>query len=144
MTDQTEPKKKRKMTLKQRKWLRLYVESGNATQAALEAYGLDEKTQYDTAKVIGSTNITKLNFPIEELMEESGLTDVYLIGKLRENLNATKPFGKNAMIHDDFSSRNKALETALKVKGKLTDRVDLTTKGKPLPTPIYNGLSTKK
>ncbi len=131
------------MTLKQRKWLRLYVETGNATQSAITAYGLDAETQYDTASRIGSDNIRKLQFPIEDLMEEAGLTDVYLIAKLRENLNATKPFGKNAIIHDDFSSRNKALETALKVTGRLTDRVDLTTKGKPLPAPIYGGKSTE-
>lgn len=43
----------------------------------------------------------------------------------------------------DHAVRHKFVETALKIRGKLIDRTDITTDGKELPTPIYGGQSTK-
>lgn len=136
--------KPKKLTLKQRKWLQLYISTGNATQAAIEAYGLDPKKQRDTASQIGWENMRKLEFSIEELMDEGGITDVYLLRKLNENLDATKLFGKNAIEHQDFPSRNKALEIALKMKGKLTDKLDVTSQGKQVAGFIYNAPKEEK
>ena len=122
----------KKLTLKQRKWLACYMDEGNATECALRYYDLDRNNEKDrhSAEQIGYENMRKLEIEIVELMDEAGITDVYLMKKLKENLNATKLFGKNAIKHDDFASRNKALETALKVKGKLVDKFDHTSKGK--------------
>ena len=52
-------------------------------------------------------------------------------------------FGAGTVIVDvpDFLTRHKYLETALKLKRRLVEKVDLTTNGKDLPTPIYGGKS---
>lgn len=138
---QVEASKPQKLTLKQRKWLKLYMETGNATRSALAAYDLDEQTQYGTAENIGYENVRKLEIPFEELLDEAGISDIYLTRKLRENLNATKLYGITHKVWADYPSRNKALETALKLKGKLIDRVDATSKGEKLeesPSVIIN------
>lgn len=146
--DDQEPKKV-KLTLKQRTWLHEYMEDGNATRAALVAHYPDfpigkepkqyteqEKKDYNSAASIGSENLHKLELPLDELMNEAGLTDVYLTLKLKENLNATKLYGMDSVVHMDGMARNKALEIALKSKGKLIDRMDHTTKGQKILQPL--------
>lgn len=127
-------KKIKKITLKQRKWLALYMASGNATQAVIEAYGLDPVKQYNTAKSIGWENLTKLDMEIIELLDEAGVTDSFLTRKLIENLDATKLFGKQGIEHPDFPARNKALEIGFKLRGRLRERVDVNQRGNGLET----------
>lgn len=130
---------KKELTLKQRKWLLEYMESGNATRAALKAYYPDfpsdkeypdlddeQKKTYNAASQIGWENMRKLNIEIVDLMDEAGLSDVYLVKKLAEQLEATRLYGKTAIEHMDGAARNKALEMALKMKNKLTDNVSVT------------------
>lgn len=149
-----EEKPKKILTLKQRRWLDDYMDSGDATHAALVAYypefpsekpfstlNEEQKKIYNAASVIGYENLRKLKIPLDELMDDAGLTDIYLTLKLKENLNATKLYGKNATEGMDGMARNKALEIALKVKGKLTDKVDLTSKGKSLAPLIISDIS---
>lgn len=142
-------KKTKKLTLKQRKWLIEYMDEGNATRAALVAYfptfpieksfselNEDEKKTYSTASRIGFENLRKLNIPIEELLEEAGLTDVYFVQKLKENMNATRLYGKDAIEGMDGGARNQAWENGMKLKGKLIDRVDHTSLGKSIEAPV--------
>lgn len=142
---ETEEKPKKTLTPKQRLWLQHYIETGNKTEAALFAYypeidlkkslsdySEEERKQYDSARVIGWENLTKLNIPIDELMDEAGLSDTRIIQVLNENLSATKLYGKSAIEHMDANARNKAAEIALRVKGKLVGRIDLTSKGKSI------------
>ena len=154
MIDTEETKEiERQLTLKQRKWLKLYLEIGNATEAAMQVYDCKDR---DSAKSMGWENLTKLDFA--ELMEESGLTDDLLQQKIMEGLVSNRVISaqvivkstdpkvrdKTATARDvdfidvpDMAIRHKYLETALKLKKRLIDRVDLTTKGKEIPTPIY-------
>lgn len=122
----------RKLTLKQRKWLDLYIKTGNATEAAMQVYDCKDR---ETAATIGWENIRKLDF--SELMEESGLTDQLLNTKLAEGLDANKVISARIIQRgfsdaqeaneqtDDFidvpdmPTRHKYLETALKLKRRL-------------------------
>jgi hypothetical protein len=40
----------------------------------------------------------------------------------------------------DWQTRTKACELGYKVRGKLTEKIDHTTNGKDLPTPLLNGI----
>lgn len=66
------PKEKgRRLTIKQRKFLKLYFQTGNATKAALEVY---DTTDYNTAGVIASQILKKLREPVKTMMEAKGLS----------------------------------------------------------------------
>lgn len=117
------------ITLKQRKWLKLYLELGNATKAAMRVY--DCKNE-ESAAQIGWENLRKLDFG--ELMEEAGITDKKLNEKLEEGLESTRiksSLTEPDKIVPDNPTRHKYLETALKLKKRLSDKkeVDLTTGG---------------
>jgi len=124
------------LTLKQRKWLEVYLKCGNATEAAMQSY--DCKGNRETAAQIGWENIRKLDY--ESFLEEAGITDNLLQKKIMEGLNATRTISAvkgtsaNGGTTDfidvpDFLAQHKYLETALKLKKRLTERVDLTSKG---------------
>lgn len=144
MTDE-----QKKLTLKQRKWLKLYIELGNASEAAWQVYDCKDR---ESAAQIGWENIRKLD--VAELMEESGLTDKYLNDKLKEGLEANKQMGARIVIKkntptsqedgelmpatsqtddfievEDFAVRHKYLETALKLNGRLVNKTDITSDG---------------
>ena len=137
------------LTIKQRKFIKLYLELGNATEAAFRVYDCKNR---DSAKQIGYENLTKLDY--SDLMEEAGITDKLLQQKLLEGLDsnrtisAVKGTSANGGTTDfidvpDFMVRHKYLETALKLKRRLKERMDITTNDKDLPTPIYGAKSTE-
>ena len=57
-----------KLTLKQRRWIKKYIETGNATEAAMQVYNCKNR---NVAESIGSENLGKLAF--SELMDQMGL-----------------------------------------------------------------------
>ena len=136
-------KKERELTLKQRKWLKLYLELGNATEAAAQVYDCKDR---DSANAIGSENLAKLSYT--DFMEAAGVTDKLLQDKLLEGLESTKPISALILVSGDkpmktkdnegqievpdFAIRHKYLETALKLKRRLTDKLDLTSCGEKL------------
>ena len=133
-------------TFKQRKWLKIYLEVGNATEAAMQVYDCKNR---DSAANIGYENVRKLDYT--EFLEAAGVTDKLLQDKILEGLDATRTVsakiidkGATTQTDDfidvpDFMARHKYLETALKLKQKLIERKDITTGGKPLP--ILDALS---
>ena len=118
-------------TLKQRKWVRIYIDTGNATEAAMQVYDCKSR---DSARVIGSENLAKLNYSV--FLEEAGVTDKLLQEKIMEGLNATRTVSavktsRNATADStdfvdvpDFLTRHKYLETALKLKKRLLDKMN--------------------
>jgi hypothetical protein len=111
------------LTIKQRKWLKLYLETGNATQAAMQVY--DCKDEH-SASQIGYENLRKLD--ISELMEEMKLTNVALMNVGAEGLRATKQISgvgdaNNKSVEfvevPDYAVRHKYWETMLKLKNML-------------------------
>ena len=154
--------KKRRLTIKQRQWIDNYLKYRNATKAALivyfpefnlekdiKDYSEQETKDYHSARSMGNENLTKLDY--QEFMEIAGVTDELLQRKLIEGLDANKVVSAkitskeaNSQTDDfidvpDYQTRHKYLETSLKLKKRLIERVDHTTLGKELPTPIYGG-----
>ena len=134
------------ITIKQRKWLKLYLECGNASEAAMRVYDCGSR---ESAAQIGYENLRKLDY--EEFLEEAGITDTLLQQKIVEGLDAnrtisamtgTKATGQTVDFVDvpDFISRHKYLETALKLKKRLIERKDITSGGEKI-TPILGGLT---
>ena len=62
----------RRLTLKQKKFVKAYVETGNGTQAVLQAYN----TTPLVARTIASQNLTKLNIQeeIKRVLEKNNLS----------------------------------------------------------------------
>ena len=115
---------KKKLSLKLQKFKKLYLQTGNATEAALKVYNCKNR---EVAGEIGYQNLKKLDFA--ELMEEAGITDKRLIEKVSEGMEAQKVIssygGKNADASTtdfievpDHAVQHKYVETALKLKGK--------------------------
>ena len=114
------PAKKKKgdnLTLKQRKWIKEYIKTGNATEAAMRVYDCKDR---ESASAIGTQNLGKLSFP--ELMEEMELTDITLMNVGAEGMTkANKIHGTNDNFVEipDYATRHKYWETMLKLKRKL-------------------------
>lgn len=109
--------KEPKLTFKQKKFLKLYFETGNATKAALQSYETDDPK---TASVIAAENLAKLRNPIKTWLEMNGLSLKHLMGVLVEGLRATKI--KTSMTEPDrevpdHPTRHKYLETAARWLG---------------------------
>lgn len=132
----------KKMTLKQRKWLELYLKTGNASDSAFQVYNCKDR---ESAANIGWENVRKLDYT--EFLEAAGITDKLLQEKIMDGLEATRTVSavntaKNATADStdfvdvpDFLARHKYLETALKLKKRLVDRKDITSDGEKM-TPV--------
>ena len=129
-------------TLKRRKWLKIYLDCGNATEAAMQVYNCKTRA---SARQIGYENIAKLDYT--EFLEEAGITDDLIQKKIMEGLGATRTVsakitykgekGANSQTDDfidvpDFLARHKYLDTTLKLKGRMIERTDLTSNGKEI------------
>lgn len=77
------------LTIKQKKFAESYLNTGNATEAAMQVYKPKSRA---TARVIGSENLTKPNIQrsIHEALEAQGLTNEHLASKVAELVNAQK------------------------------------------------------
>ena len=117
--------KEPKLTLKQKKFIKLYLESGNATKACQEAY----QCSYESARRMGSENLSKLGVTLKELMEAKGLSLGRLMDVLDDGLKANRVIsaintdkqasGATADFIDvpDHAVRHRYLETASKWLG---------------------------
>lgn len=105
----------KRLTIKQKKFVRKLVELGNGTQAALDAY--DTKSP-QVASVIASENLAKPNVrrAVEEAFDRSGLTLDYVSGKLKDAMEAG--MGVKAKNSDTI----RAAELLLKVFGAFPGR----------------------
>ena len=80
---------KQKLTIKQRKFVKRYADTGNATKSAMKVY---DTSNYNTAKSIGYENLTKphIKKALDEIMTGFGITDALLFNGLRAGLRAVK------------------------------------------------------
>ena len=102
----------RKPTLKQRRFIKAYVQNGgNATQAAWVAYDTED---YDTAKSIGCENLTKpyIREEIDRLMVAAELSTKDSLRAIKDAFSATD---KND--YPDHRMRLKAAVMLLKLRG---------------------------
>lgn len=137
LTKETPEETKRRLTIKQRRWLKKYLECGNASEAAFQVYECKDRV---SAAQIGYENLRKLDY--SDFLEEAGISDHLLQTKILEGLDANKPIGALVLIKNDKDGkpeqilkdnegmievpdhlvRHKYLETALKLKKRLADK----------------------
>lgn len=110
---------------------------GNGTKCYLKAYGLDEKKEgtYQTAMVNASKLLseTKILERINQLLSAQGFNDVFVDNQLMSVIKQ----------HDDRGAKVAAIREYNKLRQRITDKIDHTTNGKELPTPIYGNKSTE-
>lgn len=118
-------------TIKEKKFVKEYLKTGNATEAAAKVYDVSTR---DVARNIGSQNVAKLS--IEDELDKAGLTDGKIANTLNEATEAQKIVSSyntnkesNAGTDDfieipDWQARLKAIELASKIKGHLKDRLE--------------------
>lgn len=111
-----------KLTLKQKSFVKDYLQTGNASLAVQKNYNVKDNA---TARTIGSENLTKPNIKesIQEALETQGLTDTHLASKVAELVNAKKRItvlhkGEVEMIKEEIDTYavKSGLEFAFKLK----------------------------
>lgn len=116
-------------TIKEKKFVKEYLKTGNATEAAAKVYDVSNRA---SAGAIGGENLQKLT--ISQILDNAGLTDEKIGKTLNEAIEANKPIGAiNSKDADsstmdfidvpDWQARLKATELASKIKGHLKDRI---------------------
>lgn len=120
-------KKKQKLTLKQRAFCEYFASDreffGNGTQSYIEAYGIDASKpgSYAAARVSAHTLLTNPNIldEINRIFEARGLNDVFVDKQLEKLITQDA----------DFPTKLRAIQEYNKLKSRITDKLDLTTKG---------------
>lgn len=112
--------KPRELTLKQKKFLKVYFETGNATKAALAAYDTDDPHM---AANIGSENVAKLGDVVRAIMNRKGLDAEKLVNTVNAATEANKihGYGDNFVEIPDHQTRLKAVEIAERWLGMKQD-----------------------
>lgn len=102
----------KRLTLKQSKFIKKYIQTGNGSQSAMQAYDV---TDPEVAKSIASENLTKpyIKKTIDEALAKAGLNDESFADQLTGIAVATpdRPLS--------YSEKLKALELYARVTGKL-------------------------
>jgi len=94
-----------KRTLRERKFIEAYIGNGcNATEAYL---AVNNKANKNTAGVLGLRMLRNVKIEIKSILDQIGLNDIYLSGKLKEGLES-----------ESLSIRVRYLDMALKLKNK--------------------------
>jgi phage terminase small subunit len=151
--------KKRPLTLKQRKWMREYIRTGNGSEASRRVYNIKND---NVAGVIAYENIRKLKIPFIEMMERAGITDesdVALLLKLRnaqrvqsadvyvQNENGRWVVNENSndfIEVDDNQVQLKALELTQKLKGRIKEAKNGNGQGNGHFTQVIVKLDSKE
>lgn len=131
----------KEITKQDKEFVDIYAETGNGTQAAKEAYGIQD-ANYAGVKANRMLRNDKIQEALEEALPTELLNQVH-----REGLFATKPIyteeGELVSEDADFNARHKYLDTAYKLKGSYAPekRVTLTIDGEL--EPIERAYATK-
>ena len=106
----------KKLTIKERKFLKEYFRTGNGTQSALKVYNCKSPT---TAATLASEKLRKLKVDMRALMEARGLSLGQLIDTVKDATQANKIHcTDNDFIETpDHQTRLKAVEIASKWLG---------------------------
>jgi|GEM_PF-3024845 len=130
-----------KLTQKQELFCQYYASDkeffANGTQSYIQAYGLDREKVSDYKNAMSAASdllrnpkiITRIN----ELLESGGLNDAFVDKQLQFVISQSY----------DLSSKIAGIREYNKLKARIIDRLDHTTKGDKLPQPIYGGKSIK-
>jgi hypothetical protein len=110
----TPPRVKRPpKTLKEKKFVKAYMKTGNATMSAMEAYDTDN---YNTAASIGSENLKKL--AMDEEFRKAGLSnEVIAQNTTKIALTAKKRDQYSGEMYEDNMARLNAMKFAADLMG---------------------------
>lgn len=110
----------------------------NGVKAYIEAYGINttKPGAYNSAKESASALLTNLDIlsRIRGILDLSGLNNEFVDRELLFVMT------QNA----DLNAKVQAMKEYNKLNQRIQDKLDITTNGKELPTPIYGGMSVKK
>lgn len=111
--------RKNKLSFPQKQFSREFINTkGNGAEAAWRVYNL--KTRNSAAVMANKNlNMPKVQREIERVMEERGITEDYLTGKLKDGLKAQVVSDYKGEVKQsdipDLNTRHKYLDTALKL-----------------------------
>jgi len=133
--------KQRPLNPRQKLFCRLYASEseffGSGVDSYIEAYKIDTSKQnyYANAAVCASKLLKKVNIllEIDKWLSKEGLNDSFIDKQLKFLITQ----------HSDFRTKLGAIAEYNKLKARIIKKIDHTTKGKELPTPIYGSKSTK-
>ncbi len=123
MTTQTKTKKPRKLTKKREGFVKDYVETGNATEAAVRNFDVKDR---NSAKSVGSALLTNVDIieaveekkeTLKEALERVGVTPEKIAKKVNVLLTAKDPDG-----NPDFKAIDKGIAHATKIRGDVNDQ----------------------
>lgn len=106
---------------------KLAVNGGSMKSAMLEA-GYSEEYASNPQKLIKTKTWEEL---LDEYLPDELLTKVAVEGLFAKRIQTSPTEGDREV--EDYAVRQRYLETSLKMKGKIIDKKDLTTGGKPFP-----------
>ena len=109
-------------TIKQIKAVEKIIENHGNVSKAMKEVGYKENTAKNPKNLTESDGF-------KELIEKIGLTDTFLTKALVEDIKKKK------------QNRKPEIELGFKIRGRLSDKLDLTTGGKPFP--LLGGASIK-
>jgi len=101
-------------TIKEKRFAQVYLQTGNATEAAAQAYDTKDRV---SAATIGYQNVRKLQ--MTDHLEKAGVTDEKLAEVIFDGLEASVITKKGEFA--DWRARAKFAEIALKLKGHMND-----------------------
>lgn len=107
---------------------------GNGTESYIEAYNPKRQGNWYASAASSASRLLKndkILQEIDKLLEEMVLNDSFVDKQLAILIT------QNA----DFRSKLGAISEYNKLKARITKKIDHTTKGKKLPTPIYGSKS---
>ena len=120
-----------KLTLKQRKFWKHYLEHHNLAAAA--KYAGSKGKGVKSLSTLGHQILESLELSMPELLNAQGLTPEAMSKPLQEGIEAKKPLiatweGKitDQLWIDDYPTRAKFLEIYHKLNGNFIDKVELT------------------
>lgn len=121
------------MTLKQKKLIKAYQETGNKTQAAIIA-GYSKKS----AHVLGHRELEKVKPELNRLMDRIGLSEKSLLEPIKRGLVARAIYQGVETEAPDHSNRLKSTELAWKLRGHLKSSGDApSVAGASSPTIVF-------
>lgn len=123
----------KKMSLKQKRFCELFASDkeffGNGVQSYIEAYDVDitRKGAYNVAKTEAHKLLTKpyILDEINRIFESRGLNDAFVDKQLEKLITQDA----------DFAAKNKAISEYNKLRGRITQKQDITSKGDRI-TPV--------
>ncbi len=126
----------KRLTLKQLKFIQIYIETGNATKAAMTAYRCKNE---NTAKSLGSENLTKPDIAceIEKYRKEGGLSIQKAINAINDGYEAEKKGSP------DHNVRLRSADMTLKLADAYPRNKEVSNRHAHLHLKMVNELSEK-